>query len=243
MGPSGPHAPRVPCDHSTNRSLSRPGPVHILGREAGSAAAAQPLPPLFYCCSRAGRYPRLGSRGGGKQQAVGLACSSCLLASFRSILAQIPRRFLGVHHLAGARLFSRCFGAFVADDGEPSAPIRSATRLLHICLSPISLPLFCICFSFGPFPLQPLLISECFVTGLISWFLAGVCVCECNLFVISLALFACTGKGWIYDGWSIYLVRCGLLWRTYAQIYPSIHPCFATLLNLGRHIYYLFLTR
>ena len=127
--------------------------------------------------------------------------------------------------MPGARLFSRCFGAFVADDGEPSAPIRSATRLLHICLSPISLPLFFICFSFGPFPLQPLLISECFVTGLISWFLAGVCVCECNLFVISLALFACTGKGWIYDGWSIYLVRCGLLWRTYAQIYPSIHPC------------------
>ena len=89
--------------------LSRPKPVHILGREAGSAAAAQPLPPLFYCCSRAGRYPRLGSRGGGKQQAVGLACSSCLLASFRSILAQIPRRFLGVHHLAGCSIILSLF--------------------------------------------------------------------------------------------------------------------------------------
>jgi hypothetical protein len=57
--PGGPHAPRGqavrPLHLPVAVHLSRPRPVHILGREAGSAAATQPLPPLSYCCSRAGR--------------------------------------------------------------------------------------------------------------------------------------------------------------------------------------------
>jgi hypothetical protein len=113
------------------------------------------------------RYPRLESRGGGKQQAVGLAGPSCLLASFRSILAQIPRRFLGVHHLGCAILIESCRCPIILSlfwsvcCGRRRAICSDSKRyyrLLPICLSPISLPLFCICFSFGPFPVQPLLI-------------------------------------------------------------------------------------